>query len=211
MRHFARFSSFALQIGTVGLVISACSKSARVQKEQEPHQQTMSVTEHDIRIPPSPVPFAPDASKASSAAAVPDAAAPAKTAATYEQNYRAATDPDDRLEVLGQLRDLETAEAIQAFGRLFQEARDQNEKLDLLATLDQMDTVAGKLPILEAAIYTPQPPDVKTVAINSLAALDRPEARQMLELLTTNPNPELRETAKEALKNLAENPASTPP
>lgn len=200
-----------MQIGAIGLVISACSKPARLQKEQEPHQQTMSLPENDNPIPLSPVPFASDASQPPSTTPSPDAATPAKAAATSEQNYRAATDPDDRLEVLGQLRDLETTEAVQAFGRLFQQAKDQDEKLDLLATLDQMDTSAGKLPILEAAIYTQQPPEVRTAAINSLAALVGPKARQMLETLTTNPNPEVRETAKEALKNLAENPGDVVP
>jgi HEAT repeat protein len=84
------------------------------------------------------------------------------------------------------------------------------ERDDLLATLDQMDTDIGKLPILAAATNPNQSQEVRTAAIDSLADLDEPGALQMLQGLTNDPDPQIREAAKTALQSLAEAEKETP-
>ncbi len=187
----------------VALIFSACSKPARPAIEPT---SPWPPTEQETSTPPTPVSSDALYSQPATNTATPVKASPEEVAATWERHYLATTEVDARLEILGQLRDLENTAAVQTFARLFQQAKDEEEKLDLLATLDQMEIKAGKLPIFEMAIHTEQPMEVRLAAVHSLAMLGEPEARQLLLTLTTNPNSELREAATEALKVPSENP-----
>lgn len=203
-RHGPIWAQRALVV--VALILSACSKPAPPPIEQEPRPTTPLSLERQAPAPPSPVPSVAAGPQLSPSSASPVEASTEEVATTLEQHYLGTTDVDARLEILAQLRDLRNPASVQTFARLFQQAKDEDEKLDLLATLDQMEVSAGKLPIFEAAIYTDQPPEVRVVAIRSLASLGGPEARQLLQTLATHPNSEIREAAAEVLKDLAENP-----
>ena len=110
------------------------------------------------------------------------------------------------------LGDLESAEAVAVLGLLFQNERDEELKLEMLATLEQMDVEnASIMPIVAAAVRPEQPQSVREAAIDVLADLDEPGALQMLQSLTNDPNPEIRDAAKDALQSAMESEATPSP
>ncbi len=191
-----------IQFGAAALIISACSKSAPAPGQND--SQTKAATPTDVSTPGDSA-FSSNENFQTAPAIASPGEAPAESApAALERKYLATTDSDTRDDIVERLRDLDNAEAVQVLGRLFQAATDQDEKLDLIATLDQMDTEVGELPILANAIRPDQPQEVRAAAIDSLADLDEPGALQLLQGLTNDPDPTVRQAAKDALQREAD-------
>jgi HEAT repeat protein len=130
---------------------------------------------------------------------------PAQTAGSLRQKFLNAQDSNERTAILQALGELENAEAMTVLGFLFQNERDEQLKLDMLATVEQMEVAnAPKMPIVTAALRPEQPQSVREAAIDALVDLDEPGALQMLQSLTTDPNPEIRDAAKDALQSAME-------
>jgi hypothetical protein len=195
----ARRILLLVEIGTVALIISACSKPARVDTASESQPEPATQPE-EVATPASPGMSAPEDSQPAPAIGQFNEAPPEGSAASLERKYLATTDPDARKEIVDRLRDLDNAEAVQVLGRLFQGTTDPETKVSLLGTLDEMDTEAGKLPILARAISSEQPQEVRAAAIESLTAIDQPAALHLLEGLTNDPDPQISEAAKGALQ-----------
>ena len=110
------------------------------------------------------------------------------------------------------LGELDSAEAVAVLGLLFQNERDEELKLEMLTTLEQMEVEnVSMMPIVAAALRPEQPQSVREAAIDVLADLDEPGALQMLQSLTTDPDPEVRAAAKDALQSVMESEATPSP
>jgi HEAT repeat protein len=136
---------------------------------------------------------------------------PAQTAGFLREKFLNAQDSNERTAILEALGELENAEAIAVLGFLFQNERDEDLKLDMLATVEEMEVPnAPKMPIMVAALRPEQPQSVREAAIDALVDLDEPGALQMLQSLTADPNPEIRDAAKEALQSAMETKQRAP-
>ena len=130
---------------------------------------------------------------------------PAQTAGSLRQKFLSTQNPNERSAILQALGELDNAEAIAVLGFLFQNEQDEEVKLDMLATLEQMEVPnAPTMPIIATALRPEQPQSVREEAIDMLAELDEPGALQMLQSLTADPNPEIRDAAKDALESAME-------
>ena len=186
--------------------ISSCSRQADpVQGAREVRDAPDSAVQSSPATQISPEPSLPEEFEHPAATASPVTAV-AESAASLERKYLEAQEPTAREEILEELRDMDNAEAVQAFGHLFEGSTDEKTKLDLLATLDQMDCGIGKLAILVTAVRTDQPAEVRAAAIDTLSEMSDPAARQLLQTLTQDSDPAIREAALDAIE-----PADSPP
>jgi HEAT repeat protein len=196
----------ALCLGLTCFFVFACSKPAESPSaDREPNlelRKPVATPENE----PAPTIVPPAAADRSLEQPTPGAdESPAQTAASLRQKFLNAQDANERTAILQALGELENAEAVAVLGFLFQNERDEELKLDMLATLEQMEVAnAPKMPIVAAALRPEQPQSVREAAIDALVDLDEPGALQMLQSLTTDPNPEIRDAAKDALQSALE-------
>jgi len=130
---------------------------------------------------------------------------PSQTASSLQQKFFNTENINERREIVFALGDLNNAEAMAVLGTLFQNERDEKLKLDILATIEQLEVPdANKVSIVIAATRPEQPQEVRETAIDVLADLEDPAVLPMLQMLTSDPNAEIRQIAKEALEDIAE-------
>ena len=194
-------------------VFCTCSKPAQSPSaEQEPNLEVRKPAAARENEPADTIvaPAAPDRSLDQS---TPGAAEPpAQTAELLRRKFLNAQDTNERVDIVHTIGDLDSAEAVAVLGLLFQNERDEELKLEMLATVEQMDVEnASIMPIVAAALRPEQPQSVREAAIDVLADLDEPGALQMLQSLTTDPNPEIRAAAKDALQSVMESEATPSP
>jgi HEAT repeat protein len=137
---------------------------------------------------------------------------PSQTAGSLQQKFFNTENPNERRETVFALGELNSAEATAVLGTLFQNERNEKLKLDILATIEQMEVAdAHKVSIMIAAARPEQPQEVRETAIDILADLDDPAVFPMLQMLTSDPNAEIRQAAKDALDDIAETNDETSP
>jgi hypothetical protein len=126
VRYPARFIFLAIKIGAAALIISACSKPARVESRRDSTEQPTSQPGSDLSTPAVSSPAStPENFQSPPTTASPGEAQAESAASSLEQGYLATTDPDAREDIAERLRNLDNAEAVQVFGRLFQRATDR--------------------------------------------------------------------------------------
>jgi hypothetical protein len=204
--NFPKMISRALCLCLTSFFVFACSKPApspSVDREPNVELPTPAATPENE---PSPTIVPPDAADRSLEQPTPGAdESPAQTAGSLRQKFLNTQDSNERGAILQALGELDNAEAIAVLGFLFQNEQDEELKLDMLATLEQMEVPnAPKMPIIAAALRPEQPQSVREEAIDVLAELDEPGALQMLQSLMADPNPEIRDAAKDALESVME-------
>ena len=213
MKNPREMISRALCLNLACLVFCTCSKPTQSPSaEQEPNLEVRKpAAAHeneraDTIITPTPT-------ERSEEQSTPGEVEPAaQTAELLRRKFLNAQDTNERIDIVHTLGDLESAEAAAVLGLLFQNERDEELKLEMLATLEQMDVEnASIMPIVAAAVRPEQPQSVREAAIDVLADLDEPGALQMLQSLTTDPNPEIRDAAKDALQSAMESEATPSP
>ena len=205
--------SRALCLNLACLVFCTCSKPTQSPSaEQEPNLEVRKpAAAHENERADTII--TPTATERSVEQSPPSAVEPpAQTAELLRRKFLNAQDTNERIDIVHTLGDLESAEAAAVLGLLFQNERDEELKLEMLATLEQMDVEnASIMPIVAGAVRPEQPQSVREAAIDVLADLDEPGALQMLQSLTNDPNPEIRDAAKDALQSAMESEATPSP
>jgi len=192
--------------------VFACSRPAQSPSvEQQPHSEL-----------PTATPMVQSESAASASPSVNDEIikqsdaetreSPSQTASTLQQKFFNTENPNERREIVFALGDLNSVEATAVLGTLFQNERDEKLKIDILATIEQMEVPdSHKVSIMIAAARPEQPQEVREEAIDVLADLEDPAVLPMLQMLTSDPNAEIRQAAKEALDDITQPNEETPP
>ena len=192
-------------------VFCTCSKPTQSPSaEQEPTLEAEKPAAAREKEPADSIatPAAPDLEQSSPGAVE----APAQTAELLRRKFLNTQDTNERLDIVHALGELDSAEAVAVLGLLFQNERDEELKLEMLTTLEQMEVEnVSMMPIVAAALRPEQPQSVREAAIDVLADLDEPGALQMLQSLTTDPDPEVRAAAKDALQSVMESEATPSP
>jgi HEAT repeat protein len=119
--------------------------------------------------------------------------------------YEATHDSSDRAEIIDELGDEETADALKVLGRLFQIETDPELKNEILAATNGIEgQTEGKLLIIGAALKPTQPADVRDAAIDVLQGLDDSRAIPVWQTLLNDTDPEIRSVAKAQIAQLQE-------
>ena len=120
---------------------------------------------------------------------------------SLEQHYLAFADPETRVELIGRVTAAENPVSVEILGRLFQNERDPDLKLALLAAvMVQEEQPEEQLAVFASGLWPLQPQSVRFMAIEGLAALRTPAAMQTLRGLRFDADQEIRTAAAEALE-----------
>jgi hypothetical protein len=128
---------------------------------------------------------------------------PAQEAATLESAYIATTEFSARVDNIYKLTDAGTPEAIASLGRLFHMEKDpelRTEILDSLFDIDGQDE--RKAALFAAGASANQPKEVRQSAIDGLEDIDAKYALPILQSLTSDPDEDIRDAAKDAIESL---------
>jgi hypothetical protein len=138
---------------------------------------------------------------------VDDGAAQAKPVPVLEKDYATATNRDTRLDIMMDIAEIPGAESVKALTRLFEAETDLDLKVDLLDSLLGIEGFKDeKLIMLTMGARQGLPSEVRQSAIDGLIDLEDPRAVPILNGLLNDPDPEIREGAKDALEILQSEP-----
>lgn len=127
-----------------------------------------------------------------------------------EKEYLTATNRDARLDLMMDITDVPSAEAVKSLTRLFEQETDADLKVDLIDSLLGIDGYKDeKLAMLTLGVKTGLPKEVRETAIDGLIDLEDSRAMPLLNGLLNDPDPEIRESAQDAIE-LMQTPAQTP-
>jgi hypothetical protein len=120
-----------------------------------------------------------------------------------EKDYSSTTNRDARLDIIMDITENPSAEAVQTLARLFDVETDPELKVDLLDSLLGIEGFKDeKLVLLTKGAAPGLPNDVRQSAIDGLIDLDDRRVIPVLNGLLNDPDPEIREGAKDALELL---------
>ena len=201
-----------LFVPTLGaaLILAACSKQ-EPQPEQKPEPPKPVATKGADA--PKPVIATPPA--VSSTAKPPEPPAPAvqtpiqssaepvPQAAQLERSYVTNPDFSARVQLIYQLSDLDSTEAIASLGRIFQLEKDPDLRVEVLDALYDIEgNDDKKAAILAAGAAADQPKEVRESAIDALSDIDPKKALPILQALVSDRDEEIREAAKDAIEQI---------
>jgi hypothetical protein len=208
MRHLNMTLKLFVPALAAAMILAACSKE-EPQPEPRPEPSKPEATESpdmpkpvekpsaSVSVPNPPPPPPPPVP--------PQTAEPVQGAAEIERSYVSNPDFSARVQFIYQLSDLATPEAVSALGRLFQMEKDpdlRTEVLDSLYDIDGLDD--QKAAILAAGASAYQPKEVRESAIDALTDIDPKKALPILQALVTDPDPDIRDDAKDAIEQVQE-------
>ena len=125
-----------------------------------------------------------------------------------EKEYFTSTNRDTRLDLMMDIADSSSAEAVKTLTRLFEAETDTDLKVDLL---DSLLCIEGfkeeKLIMLTLGARQGLPDEVRQSAIDGLIDLDDRRVIPVLNGLLNDPSEEIREAAKDALEMVQAQPA----
>jgi hypothetical protein len=137
----------------------------------------------------------------------PDEVAP-KPLPVMEKEYFTATNRDVRLDLMMDIADTSSADAVKTLTRLFEAETDADLKVDLLDSLLGIEGFKEeKLIMLTLGARQGLPTEVRQSAIDGLIDLDDQRVIPVLNGLLNDPDEEIREGAKDALEMLQSQPA----
>jgi HEAT repeat protein len=193
-----------LILATLILGLAACSK----QEESAPAAPSPAPATPPQKVEPakpSTPAVAPAPSKApfNAQASLESSENPAQAAAALENAYTSNQDFTARVETIYKLSDAGTPQALAALGRLFHMEKDPDLKTEILDSLFDIDGQdEGKAALLAAGAGSDQPKDVRQSAIDGLEDVKPEIAMPILKTLTSDPDPDISEAAKDALESL---------
>jgi hypothetical protein len=118
-----------------------------------------------------------------------------------EAAYRNTTDDSTKFEIIDQLTDMDNLAALQALDRLFQGEKDVDMKVEILESIQMFDgNNPYKLQLLSLAARQGQPKEIRSAAIDGMLDLDDKSVIPVLQTLRNDPDPDIREEAKDALE-----------
>ena len=119
------------------------------------------------------------------------------------KEFRTATEPDRRGEVVEALWSLDTPAAVETIRQLFLTEREADVKMDMIVGLSDSkkpETREARFGLVVAALAPAQPKDIRELAAQMLIDFDDPRAVGLLQQFTQDSDPDMREAAKEALE-----------
>lgn len=120
---------------------------------------------------------------------------------SLNERYYASSDAATKVELIGEVANLENGEAVNGLSHLFQSERDTELKLALLAAvMVREESAAKQLTVYAGGLWPLQPQSVRLMAIEGLAVLRTPEAIAMLRGLQFDADGEIRAAAADALE-----------
>lgn len=123
--------------------------------------------------------------------------------AKLENDYKATTDADDRIEIIYALSGLDTEEALKALGRLFQFEPDPELKSEIISAVDDAEEQIELKLVIYATCLTPdQPDDVRQAAIDALESIVDVRAIPVWIALLNDKDAGIRETARQKIEAL---------
>jgi HEAT repeat protein len=120
------------------------------------------------------------------------------------------TDSDDRSDVISQLGDLDSTEALQALARLFQGEQSSDLRVQILSTAadmgddDDQAVKNQKLNLYSSALTSGQPDDVRETAVDSMEQLDDPRTISLWQSLLKDPDEDIRDSAQAAVERYSQ-------
>ena len=207
MQMIRNILKLAVVTGLTALVWTGCSKP----EETTPAPAPGAPKKAERLKETTSIPAAAPAVKAVTpkSAAVPpavvkaDAEEATPTAPELEKNYLANPDFTERVQVIFQLSDLGSADALAVLGRLFQKEQDPDLRVQVLNSLFDIEGHDDKkAALLAAGVATNQPKDVRDAAIDALGDIEMKRAVPILQSLLTDTDEDLREHAKDIIEQL---------
>ena len=136
-------------------------------------------------------------------AAKSDAEEATPTAPELEKTYLANPDFTERVQVIFQLSDLGTVDALGVLGRLFQKEQDPDLRVQVLNSLFDIEGQDDKkAALLAAGVATNQPKDVRDAAIDALGDIEAKRSVPILQSILSDPDEDIREHAKDVIEQL---------
>jgi len=127
-----------------------------------------------------------------------------------EKDYASATNRDTRLDLMMDIAETPSADAVRTLTRLFELETDPDLKVDLLDSLLGIEGFKEeKLIMLTMGARQGLPAEVRQSAIDGLIDLEDPRVVPILNGLLNDPDPEIREGAQDALEMIQAQPAPT--
>jgi hypothetical protein len=126
---------------------------------------------------------------------------PAPKPSVLEKDYYSTTNVDVKMDIISNLSDIGTREAVEAMGRLFQTEKDTDLKVEILSDLSFVDgSDTEKLAIYKIGVKADQPHEVRKEAIDGLSDIEDLRAIPILQELTRDKNSEISDDARNALE-----------
>jgi hypothetical protein len=124
-----------------------------------------------------------------------------------EKEYTTTTNRDTRLDLMMDIAETPSADAVKALTRLFEVETDPDLKVDLIDSLLGIEGFKDeKLIMLTMGARQGLPSDVRQSAIDGLIDLDDQRVIPVLNGLLNDPDEEIRESAKDAIEMLQSEP-----
>ncbi|MGB8166099.1 MAG: hypothetical protein WCF18_01315 [Chthoniobacteraceae bacterium] len=125
------------------------------------------------------------------------------TAPQLQAAYLAAKEFPDKVEVIYDLGNLDTADAIYTLMRLFEAEGDPDLKQEMIDATERMEEqLPAKLAFLAIALQPSQPAEIRDTAVGLLLTIEDRRAIAIWQLLLKDADPERREMAQERIEDL---------
>jgi HEAT repeat protein len=125
----------------------------------------------------------------------------AKIIAAVEKGYSELPDFSAKVGAIYKIAETGGAPAVEALGRLFQAEKDAELRVEIVDSLFDIDGQDNlKVALLSAAAAADQQQDVRESAIDALTDIDPKQALPILQALTSDPNEDIRDAAKDAVE-----------
>lgn len=136
---------------------------------------------------------------------------PQKPLPVLERSYATTTNRDERLDVMMDIAEQPSAEAVKTLTRLFSAETDTDLKVDLLDSLLGIEGFKDeKMIMLTLGIQAGLPAEVRQSAIDGLIDLEDTRAISLLNGLKNDPDPEIRQAAEDAIELIQTPPEQLP-
>ena len=193
--------------GLVATVWAGCSKTEEPAPEAQPAESPKAEHSKESTAISKPAAAAklnaPTQAFGPMPAAKADAEDATPTAPELEKTYLANPDFTERVQVIFQLSDLGTVDALGVLGRLFQKEQDPDLRIQVLNSLFDIEGQDDKkAALLAAGVATNQPKDVRDAAIDALGDIEAKRAVPILQSILSDTDEDIREHAKDVIEQV---------
>jgi HEAT repeat protein len=194
-------------------LITACSKTEQAMPAPDKSAPAQSApAAAPTAAQPAMTPTPAHTPQFSATPAATTSVSPAQEAMVLENAYIATPDFSARVETIYKLTDAATPEAIASLGRLFHMEKDPELKTEILDSLFDIDGQdERKAALFAAGAGSDQPKEVRQSAIDGLEDVEAKYALPILQALTTDPDEDIRDAAKDAIESLQAAPPTPTP
>jgi hypothetical protein len=129
-----------------------------------------------------------------------------------ESDYQNTTDFQKHVVIIYNLSSNDSTDTIDAISRLFLNEKDQELRIEMINSLTDIEGQNDKkLAILNSALQTDQPKEVRLAAIDGMGDVDDNRAIQVLQGFVNDPDEDVRDAAHDTIEQLQSAVAQPPP